>query len=110
MTKTKKSAPKKSKPLHVVAFSNTRDIWYGTLESQEPSGPGLLKVTLTNARHCYYYATPIGGKGVGSLGSDGPAPSSKIGAVVKRVTMVACCGLIECSDAAIGAWERATWG
>ena len=35
---------------------------------------------------------------------------SRIGPPVKRVTMVACCGLIECSDAAIGAWERATWG
>ena len=98
-----------TKKLHVVAFSNTRDIWYGTLESQEPSGPGLLKVTLIAARHCYYYATPSGGKGVGSLAVSGPAPGSKIGATVKRVTMVACCGLLECSGDAIAAWERATW-
>lgn len=68
-------------------------------------------MTLTDARHCYYYATPAEpGKGAGSLGSFGPAAGSKIGATVKRVTMVGCCGLIECSEVAIAAWERATWG
>lgn len=42
MTKTKTKTTKKpaAKPLHVVAFSTTRDIWYGRLESSEPSGPG----------------------------------------------------------------------
>ena len=105
-TKTAKTTTK----IHVVAFSNTRDIWYGVLESSEPSGPGLLKVTLTSARHCYYYAAPTGAtKGVGSLGVVGPVAGSRIGPPVKRVTMVACCGLLECDEAAVKAWEAATW-
>jgi hypothetical protein len=105
-----KTARTTTKPIHVVAFSNTRDIWYGVLESSEPSGPGLLKVTLTSARHCYYYAAPTGAtKGVGSLGVVGPVAGSRIGPPVKRMTMVACCGLLECDEAAVKAWEAATW-
>lgn len=109
-TKKKPTKPAAKSPLHVVAFSNTRDIWYGVLESSEPSGPGLLKVTLTGARHCYYYAAPGGpDKGAGSLGSIGPQVGSKIGPRCKRVTMVACCGLIDCDAASVSAWEAATW-
>ena len=110
-TKTKPTKKPATKPLHVVAFSNTRDIWYGVLESSEPSGPGLLKVVLTGARHCYYYGAPTGpARGVGSLGVIGPViGTSKIGPQCKRVTMVACCGLVECDEAAVVAWEAASW-
>ncbi len=63
-------------------------------------------IKLKRARNCLYW--PPSNKGFIGLASDGPAEGARVGPSadleLRNITCV-----VECSEAAVAAWERAPW-
>jgi len=88
----------------VVVCTDKRGVFFGY--TNDTSGE---TITLTNCRNAYYWVAHEDAKGVLSLGSHGPAKGSKIGAL-STVTLRGITAVIECTPAAVDAWEAAKWG
>ena len=97
--------PTASESYAVVVATTTRDLWYGF--ATEVGG----SMTITNARHIYYYAAhkTKSARGVGSLATHGPASGSKIGPPVASLFIASVAGVMRCSDDAVAAFDGATW-
>ena len=95
-TKTTKPAPERA----VVVCTSARGVFFGY--TKDTSGE---TIKLRGGRNAYQWGTT---EGIGQLGSTGPGPNARIGAPcdveVRGITAV-----FACSDAAVAAWEKATW-
>jgi hypothetical protein len=103
---SKKSTVKKQAERAVVVCTEVRGVFFGY--AKDTSGD---TIKLRGARNCYYWAKPSqpdGPRGILGLGSHGPQPGSKVGppadVEVRKITAV-----IECTSAAVAAWESAAW-
>ena len=64
-------------------------------------------ITLSRARLCVYWSADV--KGFMGLASGGPTRSCKIGPPAD-ITLRSITSVVECSPAAVKAWESAPWG
>ncbi len=62
-------------------------------------------IFLTNARNCIYWPQSQGG--FAGLASNGPAEGSRIGAQVSQIELRKITAVVECTSAAVKAWEAA---
>jgi len=98
--------PKAKKKRAVVVFNTHRNIVFGYVE-QDLDEHNRIK--LSGARHCWNYVlSNTDDKGPHGLATVGPQEGSRVG---PRVTLTACdvANVLECSEAAITAWESAKW-
>ena len=84
----------------VVICTDKRGVFFGyTAETGE-------MMTLRRARMCVYW--PREQRGVLGLASDGPKKGAKISPATDGTFMGITC-VLECTDAAVKAWEAAPW-
>ncbi len=64
-------------------------------------------IRLERARMCVYW--PAEQRGIVGLAADGPRPGAKIGPAAPAITLRDVTGVMEATDTAAQAWERAPW-
>jgi len=101
MAKQIESKKKRSEKA-VVVFTDKRGVVFG-YASKTSGDP----VTLSRARMCVYWSKETGG--ALGLGSDGPATGSRITKPVPSIELRGVTAVMECSPAAVAAWESAPW-
>jgi hypothetical protein len=103
MAKTKKAKR------FVVICTDRRGVFFGRLESQSPPPPGqqLSSAVLVEARNCLYWTRAE--KGVLGLAATGPSSGCRIGPAVPRLELAAVAATIDCTPAAVAAWQAAPW-
>ena len=86
----------------VVVTTAHRGVFYGI-------GPvsDAPTIRLTNARMVVYWSANV--KGVLGLAATGPVGGCKVGPAVPAITLRDVTSVIEVSDEAAKAWEKASW-
>jgi len=64
-------------------------------------------ITLKHARNCFYWSAET--KGIMGLAIVGPQKGSKVGKAAPSIDLRKVSAVIECTPAAVEAWESATW-
>lgn len=82
---------------HVIITTQYRGVYYGELVDQTGR-----ECTLANARMAIRWGTK---DGVDQLASTGPTKASKIGAKVSKVWLCGITSVVDCTPAAVAAWE-----
>lgn len=104
--KTKKVNGKSSER-SVVVCTAKRGVFFGRTRE---TGDAIIKrgtVTISRVRMCTYWSAET--KGVLGLAGIGPQKGSKIGPEVPSLTCESVTAVIDCSPAAIAAWESGPW-
>lgn len=91
----------------VVITTAKRGVFFGY--SAEKPGTIIARgtVTLERARMCTYWSEAT--KGVMGLAGIGPQKGSRIGPQVPELTCESVTAVMVCSNAAVEAWEVASW-
>ena len=90
-------------PRHVVVSTMNKSVWYGeTVESGRED-----TIELKNARNVIYWNSET--KGFAGLAINGPQPGSRISEKVSRIILRNVCGVEDCSDVAVKAFEETGW-
>lgn len=82
----------------VIITTEYRGVYYGTLAEHTER-----VCILENARMVIRWGTT---EGVDQLAATGPTANSQIGAVATRVWLCGLTSVVDCTEAAIAAWEK----
>ena len=100
-TKKKKAAPKKIRERAVLVTTAHRGVFFG--HATDVDGE---TIALKRARLCVYWSADC--KGFMGLAAGGPTASCRIGPPAD-ITLRNITAVVECTPAAVAAWEAAPW-
>lgn len=100
-TKKKKAAPKKIRERAVLVTTAHRGVFFGYATDVDGE-----TIALKRARLCVYWSADC--KGFMGLASGGPTASCRIGPPAD-ITLRNITAVVECTPAAVAAWEAAPW-
>lgn len=88
----------------VVVTTENRGVFFGYVDddSNAPS-----KIVIKNARMCVYWSQDV--KGVVGLAATGPTKSCRVTHSTPTLTAYKVTAILECTNAAADAWEKALW-
>lgn len=89
----------------VVVTTAHRGVFFGYIPSDGPTDQRTIK--LERARLCVYWSHDV--RGFMGLAASGPTESCKIGPAAKSITLQDVTAVLEMTDKAVLAWERAPW-
>lgn len=86
----------------VVLTDKLRGVYFGRTKASDK----CKDVTLFDARICFSYTADAG---IGCLPTVGPGPGSKIGPTMPHLSVVDRANMMECTEEAVRAWQKAEW-
>jgi len=95
---------KKPKEQAVLVTTEYRAVFFGYMTAMPKGGC----MTITRARNCVYWSRDV--KGFLGLADAGPTKECRVGPSVSSLTVYKVTAVVQVSDAAALAWEKAPWG
>jgi hypothetical protein len=86
----------------VVVCTDKRGVFFGYSEKTDGDA-----VRLKKSRMCVYWSSDV--RGVMGLAANGPTKDCRISPAVPEIEVRGITAIMECSEAATAAWEKAPW-
>lgn len=88
--------------MKAVVCTAKRGVFFGTIITREGTS-----ITLANGQMCVYWDASV--RGVVGLAATGPTAHCRVTAAAKSIALEDVTAVMECTDAAVAAWEATPW-
>ena len=102
MASTKTTTYKKGTPL--VVTTAHRGVFFGYFAAVTEDHK---RITLTKARNCLYWTSTL--HGFIGLATTGPNSKCRVGPAADQLELLDVTAIMQCSNDAVEAWEKAPW-